>query len=215
MKHIITIDGPAGAGKSYISRKLASKLGYTYLDTGAMYRAAGLFAMQNSIDINDRAMVIRLLPKLGLEFYEGRILLNGDDVTELIRTPEIDRMASGISAIPAVREKLTDLQRDIGRSGKIVAEGRDMGTVVFPDAGYKFFLTASPEERARRRMLQMQENGKKTDYNKILNAIKNRDKADSNRKTAPLKKADDAIVIDSTAMTREEVLLNMLKFIDK
>ena len=215
MKEIITIDGPAGAGKSFISRHISSRLGYTYLDTGAMYRAAGLFAKQNGVDVNDETMVISLLPELYLEFHEGKILMGGKDVSELIRTPEIDQLASRISSISAVRDKLTELQRDIGASGKIVAEGRDMGTVVFPDARHKFFLTASAEERAKRRMLQMDENGKKTDYNDILNAIKKRDAADSNRKTAPLKQADDAIVIDSTSMTREEVLLTMLERITR
>jgi cytidylate kinase len=209
MKEIVTIDGPAGAGKSHISREVASRLGYTYLDTGAMYRAAGLFARQNMVPVDDEKMVAEILPQMEMEFRDGRILLNGRDVSGLIRTPEIDTLSSAISRLPCVRARLTELQRQMGKAGGIVAEGRDMGTVVFPDARHKFFLTATPEERARRRALQMREQGKRgddIDYHSILAAINARDAADSNRETAPMRKADDALEIDSTNLEPEEVI---------
>jgi cytidylate kinase len=213
MKDVVTIDGPAGAGKSYISRRLASMIGYSCLDTGAMYRAAGLFCLRHDVDLMDRAMVESSLSDMAIAIDGDRVFLNGEDVSGAIRTPEIDKMASMVSSVPAVRSRLTELQRKIGEQGRIVAEGRDMGTVVFPDARFKFFLTASSEERARRRVLQLEESGINADFNQILKSIKERDHADSVRDIAPLKKADDAVEIDSTDMTREEVLEMMIAVI--
>jgi len=211
---IITIDGPAGAGKSSVSRRLAAELGFTYLDSGAMYRALALYMLEKGVDIEDEAQVIRHLKDVNLQFRNNHIYLNSRDVSDLIRTPEIDAAASAVSRIPAVRKRLTHLQRIIGMQGDIVADGRDMGTVVFPEATYKFFLTASPEERARRRMAQLGEKGNNLPKLEIiLQQIKKRDKADSIRKVAPLKAADDALVIDSTGLSFEQVVKRILDFI--
>jgi cytidylate kinase len=211
---IVTIDGPSGAGKSTISQALAAKLGYAYLDTGAMYRAVGLAIERSGIDRDDPDALARLLVAIELQLRtddgETRVILNGADVSALLRTPEMSMIASRVSAIPAVREKLTRLQREIGRQGGIVAEGRDMGTVVFPQAAWKFFLEATPEERARRRVLQLRESGKRVDEQDTLNQIVERDRADSSRALAPLKPAADALVVDSSEMTIEEVVSFMV-----
>ncbi len=221
---IITIDGPAGAGKSTISQKLAARLHYTYLDTGAMYRAVGLRAQRAGIDLDSAAGVARLsqvLNDLDLRFVvdnqagEGdRIIMDGEDVSDLIRTAEMGLLASRVSAEKAVRDKLTALQRNIGGKGFVVAEGRDMGTVVFPGAEYKFYLEASPAERARRRREQLLDQGQCVDYEEILQQILKRDEDDSARALAPLRPAADAVVIDSTAMSIEEVLHFMMVKVD-
>jgi len=201
---IITIDGPSGSGKSTISRLLATKLGYTYLDTGAMYRAVGLKAIQTNTDPRDEAALHRLLFDLDITLVpdgeETRVYLDGRDVTLAIRTPEMSMIASEISARPLVREKLTVLQRELAKKGRVVAEGRDMGTVVFPDARHKFYLDATPEERANRRYKQLQDKGIMTDYQDLLAQIIKRDHDDSTRDHAPLKPAPDAVKIDSSHM---------------
>jgi len=223
-KNIITIDGPSGAGKSTISKLLAARLHYTYLDTGAMYRVVGLQVARSGLDLEDddaREKLVALLADLemtlapGGEDQETRAFLKGEDVSGLIRTPEMAMVASRVSAEQEVRKKLTEMQRAIGTKGAIVAEGRDMGTIVFPEARYKFFLDASPEERARRRQKQLQEQGCKVDYDEILTQIRKRDRDDSTRSLAPLKPAPDAIGIDTSQMSIDEVVLFMLATVNK
>jgi len=223
-KNIITIDGPSGAGKSTISKLLAAKLHYTYLDTGAMYRVVGLQVARSGLDLEAkgaREKLVELLAGLemslapGEEGQETRAFLKGEDVSDVIRTPEMAMVASRVSAEPEVRKKLTEMQRAIGSNGAIVAEGRDMGTIVFPDARDKFFLDASPEERARRRQKQLLEQGRPVDYDEILKQIQKRDRDDSSRSLAPLKPAADAIVIDTSQMSIDEVVSFMLAAVNK
>lgn len=220
-KHaIITIDGPSGSGKSTISRSLAAKLGFTYLDTGAMYRGVGLKVEQAGIGLEDSKALSKLLDNLDLHLAPNgdddvRVFLDNKDVSLAIRTAEMGLVASRVSANKAVRKKLTKLQQDMGRKGSIVAEGRDMGTVVFPGADFKFFLDASPEERARRRCEQLKERGQDADYDDILEQIIKRDKDDSSRELAPLKPAEDAIIVDSSKMNAEQVLAFMMECFNK
>jgi cytidylate kinase len=218
-KNIVTIDGPSGAGKSTISKLLASRLHYTYLDTGAMYRVVGLQVERSGLDLGEegaREKLAQLLAGLDLELAPGdegketRAFLNGEDVSDAIRTPEMAMVASRASAEPEVRKKLTEMQRKIGNNGAIVAEGRDMGTVVFPDAMHKFFLDASPEERAMRRQKQLAGNGQKIDFQELLAQIQKRDRDDSSRSLAPLHPAEDAVIIDSSEMNIDEVVSFML-----
>lgn len=216
---IITIDGPSGSGKSTISRLLAARLNYTYLDTGAMYRAVGLAMIRAGINENDLDALQNLLETINLSLAPGSsdtiVRLNGEDVSEAIRTAEMGMVASRVSALHPVRTTLTDLQRRIGAGGSIVAEGRDMGTVVFPQATNKFFLSATASERAARRTLQLQEKGLEADYTTILHQIEKRDRDDSARDLAPLKAATDAIDVDSSHMTIDEVVDFMLQHISQ
>jgi cytidylate kinase len=221
-KNIITIDGPSGAGKSTISKLLAAKLHYIYLDTGAMYRVVGLQVKRSGLDLeaeNAGEKLDQLLNTLdmklapGEEGQETRAFLAGEDVSDAIRTPEMAMVASRVSAEPEVRMKLTEMQRVIARNGKIVAEGRDMGTVVLPDARFKFFLDATAEERARRRQKQLLEKGQKAEYKQLLSQIQKRDRDDSSRSLAPLKPAADAIIIDSSKMSIDEVVSFMLQYV--
>ena len=218
-KNIVTIDGPSGAGKSSISKLLAAKLQYTYLDTGAMYRVVGLQVERAGLDLETEGAGKRLIQLLtgldmtlapGEEGSDTRVFLDGEDVSDAIRTPEMAMVASRVSAQAEVRKKLTEMQRTIGNNGKIVAEGRDMGTIVFPAALHKFFLDATPEERAKRRQKQLAENGKEIEYQEILAQIQKRDRDDSSRSLAPLQPAEDAVVIDSSAMNIDEVVSYML-----
>ncbi len=216
---IITIDGPSGSGKSTISRELARRLNYTYLDTGAMYRAVGLLAKRRNVAVDDEEQISSLLTDLDLKLLPGkddtRVLLEHEDVSAAIRTSEMGMAASAVSALPLVRKKLTRLQQEIGRQGAVVAEGRDTGTVVFPQARYKFYLDASPEERARRRSRQLQEKGQPVDERKIFQQLIKRDHDDSSRSIAPLTAANDAIHINSSRMTVDEVLNFMMKQLAK
>ncbi|OPL13791.1 MAG: hypothetical protein AVO38_12880 [delta proteobacterium ML8_D] len=204
--NIITIDGPAGAGKSTVSRELARRLMFTYLDTGSMYRAVAWAARRKDIDIRDKKALSDLCNDLRLGFSGDRILVNGQDVSSFIRTPEMDRLSSAVSNVDVVRKYLTEMQRELGREGHLVAEGRDMGTVVFPQAAHKFFLTASVEERAKRRKMQIKDQGEEITYKEIMAQIKARDRADSTRSIAPLRAAPDCIVINSSNLTVEEVI---------
>ena len=198
----IAIDGPAGAGKSTLSRMLAQKLGFIYTDTGALYRAIGLYALEHGAEVHDAAAVASLLPeiKISLDYNERgqRVILCGEDVSEKIRRPEVSMAASGVSAIPAVRAFLLGLQKDIAASGNVVMDGRDIGTVVLPDAQLKIFLTASPQDRARRRFEEIKAKGAPVDYESVLADIIARDGQDSGREIAPLKPAADAVIVDTT-----------------
>ena len=218
---IITIDGPAGVGKSTISRKVAARYGFTYLDTGAMYRAVAWYLVKHDIQIDNVSAVESLLDQITITLLPAEkedddvgVLLNGEDISAQIRTPAIAMVASTASALPAVREKLTTLQRQIGAQGRVVAEGRDTGTVVFPDASHKFYLDAAPEARAGRRTLQLRERGERVDEAKLLEMTVARDKQDSERKIAPLKKAEDAVLIDTTRLDADQVFEAITKLID-
>ena len=221
-QNIVTIDGPAGVGKSTVSRKIAAATGYTYLDTGAMYRGVGLYLEQEGIDPDDTEAVVEKLEGLDLklspaidENSDVGVHVNGRDVSDIIRSPEMSMVASRVSAVPVVREILTKMQRKYGDQGRIVAEGRDTGTVVFPRAAFKFFLDGQPEERARRRVDQLRAKGSEADYNQILAMTVLRDKNDSERKIAPLKQARDAMRIDTTEISVEEVVDKILRKIDE
>ena len=211
----IAIDGPAAAGKSTVARRLAAELGFLYVDTGALYRAIGYAVLTAKQDPADAAAVEALLPslQLSIRYVDGvqRIFLNGQDVSEEIRLPEMSMAASRVSAIPAVRAFLLDLQRDFARRESVVMDGRDIGTVVLPDAGLKIFLTASPEERARRRYLELQEKGADTTLEAVLEDMRQRDHNDSNRAAAPLKAAEDAVMVDTTGCSLEEAVERMKK----
>ncbi|HAX84235.1 MAG TPA: (d)CMP kinase [Ruminococcaceae bacterium] len=214
----IAIDGPAGAGKSSTAKLIAKKLGYIYVDTGALYRTVGLYSIRKGIDTKDAEKVIATLPdvKVELKFIDGsqHVFLNGEDVSDAIRTPEASMGASNVSAIPKVREFLFDLQRSIAANNNCIMDGRDIGTVVLPNADVKIFLTASVEERANRRYKEMLEKGESADYNDILEDIKKRDYQDSHREIAPLRQADDAIFVDNGGYDLEsgtEYLLGIIK----
>lgn len=200
----VAIDGPSGAGKSTLARRLAKELGYLYVDTGAMYRAIGLYAARAGADTKDAAAVAALLPdiRLELKYVEGvqRVLLCGEDVSEAIRAEAMGMAASDVSAHPAVRAFLLETQREMARRQDLLMDGRDIGTVVLPNATVKIFLTASPEARARRRMLELRQKGQPADYNTVLEDIRRRDWQDTHRAAAPLKQAADAVLVDTSEM---------------
>lgn len=203
---IVTIDGPAGSGKSTAAKHLADRLGFEFLDTGAMYRAVALAFLFRSLDTNDEAAVGAALPELQIELPKGRVLLNGQDVSLMIRTPEAGQGASRVAVIPAVRRHLAAEQRRIAAGGNYVCEGRDQGTFVFPDAGCKFFLTADPQARAKRRHRELLAKGESTTLDEVLKSQAERDARDAARDLAPMKPADDAILIDTTHMDEAAVL---------
>ena len=213
----IAIDGPAGAGKSTIARALAQKLGYLYLDTGALYRAIGLYCVERGVPTGDKAAVTAALDSIdvALRYVDGaqRVLLNGEDVSEAIRRPEISLAASAVSAMDTVRAFLLDLQRDMARTHDVVMDGRDIGTVVLPDADVKIFLTAAPEDRARRRFLELEQRGTPQEYDQLLAEIKQRDYNDAHRASSPLRQAEDALLLDTTGNTFEQSLALLLKTI--
>jgi len=210
---VVAIDGPAGAGKSTVAKALALRLGYTFLDSGALYRAGAWAALRRGIGWSDGHALGQLIHDLDIRF-DGRddanhITVDGEDVTDEIRRPEISEGASQVSAFVEVRAGLLALQRRIGASGRVVAEGRDMGTVVFPDARAKFFLTAPVEERARRRTSELAEKKRPQDFDVVLAEMLLRDQRDSTRAVAPLRRAEDAIEIDTAGLTPEEVVAGM------
>ena len=218
-KHLtIAIDGPAGAGKSTIAKKIAEKLNIVYLDTGAMYRAVALKMLEEKIDLNNKEKVLSCLDSTDIRvvYKEGKqaIILDGEDVTSHIRTPKVSRAASDIAVIPEVRLKLVDLQRQIASEFALVMDGRDIGTFVLPDATIKIFLTASVEERAKRRWKEMQQNGISDTLQNVMDDIKQRDLNDSARSFAPLKKAEDAVLIDTTHLSIEQVINKILELIN-
>lgn len=205
----VAIDGPAGAGKSTIARAASKELGYIYIDTGALYRTVGLNAVRLGVDIhNDDAVISTLTDELCVElkFVDGeqRMFLNGEDVSTAIRTPEASMAASRVSAVPAVRKYLFDLQKNLAKSNNCIMDGRDIGTVVLPDADVKIFLTASPEARATRRYKELLEKGMDASYEEVLADMIKRDYDDSHRAIAPLKQADDAVLCDTSELTLEE-----------
>ena len=204
----VAIDGPSGAGKSSMARRLAADLGYTYVDTGAMYRAIGLYVRRAGADTKDPAAVEALLPQIQLDIrlQDGaqHILLNGEDVTEAVRAEDIGMAASDVSAYPAVRSFLLDTQRNLAASRDVLMDGRDIGTVVLPNATVKIYLTASADARARRRLAELLEKGKQTDYATVLADIEQRDYQDTHRAVAPLRQAEDAILVDTSDIGIEE-----------
>lgn len=213
---IITIDGPSGVGKSTVSKSVALLLGYTYLDTGAMYRAVALQVKRKAVDINDTSELESLLLNTDIRIENTRddnlmVILNGEDITDKIRTPEISRLSSDIAIKRAVREKLVELQRNIGGAGNIVAEGRDMGTYVFPDADFKFFLEAPLDERAKRRCKQLRESGTKSAFREVKNELETRDRQDRERSESPLHPSPNAVIIDTTNLLADEVISMIIK----
>lgn len=213
----IAIDGPAGAGKSTIAKTASKELGFIYVDTGALYRTVGLNALRQGKDTKSDGDVIPTLSGLevSLRFVNGeqRVFLGEEDVSEAIRQNEVSMAASNVSAIPAVREFLFDLQRDIAKKNNCIMDGRDIGTVVLPDAKIKIYLTASAEARADRRFKELTEKGQTVSYDEILQGIKDRDYQDMNREIAPLKKAEDAVLVDTTELTLEESIEHMINVI--
>ena len=208
-KKAVAIDGPSGAGKSTIARRVSEEFGFIYVDTGAIYRTVGLAAALRKLDPKDKAAVVAMLPEISIRLAYGEdglqhMYLDGEDVTSRIRTPEISLYASGVSAHPEVRAYLMEMQRSLARENDVVMDGRDIGTVVLPDAGLKIFLTASPEARARRRCSELVAKGQDVKYEDVLRDLKLRDENDSTRAAAPLKAAEDALLLDTTEMDFEE-----------
>ena len=213
----VAIDGPAGAGKSTLARRLAAELGYIYVDTGAMFRTIGLYALRAGKDPKDNEAVNALLPEISLKFAfiggEQHIYLNGEDVSTAIRTEEVGMAASAVGANPEVRAFLLGMQRDMAKTQDVLMDGRDIGTVVLPDATVKIFLTASPEARATRRWKEYQQRGVEVSYEEVLADVRQRDYQDTHRAAAPLRQADDAQLLDTSEMNFEQSLEAMKKMI--
>lgn len=215
---IIAIDGPSGVGKSTTSRLVARRLHIPHIDTGAMYRAIAIAAMREHIDTHDEAALEKLLPRVRIDFVPGerpKVLLNGEDVSPLIRTPEVSMAASDVSSVPAVRRKLVQLQQELGRRSGGVLEGRDIGTKVFPDTPHKFFLTARPEVRARRRYDELVSKGQSADLEQVLRATKERDEQDSTRADSPLRYDDTYTVVDTSDLTIDDVVDRIVSEVEK
>ena len=219
MGMIITVDGPSGAGKGTLCYALAEKLGFALLDSGAIYRVTALAALKRAVDLNDEFQLAELARNLNIEFLpvdgEVNIMLDGMNVSSLIRTQEVAEAASKIAVFPQVRAALLQLQQDFAKNEGLIADGRDMGTVVFPNAQVKLFLDASAEERAKRRYKQLQNKGISGNFAQILAEIKERDLRDRNRAVAPLKPAEDAFLLDSTTLSIDEVICQALNYIQQ
>lgn len=214
MSYNIAIDGPAGAGKSTIAKLVAKKRGYIYVDTGAMYRAMALYLLRTGVDISDRAAIAKACQNadISIAYQKGEqvVLLNGENVNAYLRTEEVGNMASVSSAVPEVRKKLVELQQELSAKEDVVMDGRDIGTVVLPNADVKVYLTASTHTRAMRRFLELQEKGQVADLEKIAADIADRDYRDMHRETSPLRQAEDAVLVDSSEMTIEQVVERIL-----
>ncbi|MCI9186690.1 MAG: (d)CMP kinase [Oscillospiraceae bacterium] len=215
MNKSVAIDGPAGAGKSTLARRLAQRLGFLYVDTGAIYRTVGLYTLRNRLAPEE---VVPMLEKLDIrmEYDSGgvqRMRLNGEDVSEAIRVHEVSQRASQVAALPEVRAFLLDFQRRQAREHSVVMDGRDIGTVVLPNADVKIFLTASPEVRAKRRLLELEQRGQPAQYEQILQDIQDRDRQDRNRAAAPLRQAEDAVLLDTSGLDLEQSLTQMLEIV--
>ncbi len=211
----IAVDGPSGAGKSTVAKALADILNIDYVDTGAMYRAVALKILNTGTNPENPDDLLRLLRSTTVDFSGGKTILDGTDVSDLIRTPQVSKMASDASAIAAVREKLVRLQQEMGRKRSVILDGRDIGTNVFPEAKYKFFINASLDERTRRRWSELKEKGQDIEFLTVRSQIAERDYNDSHREINPLMKAPDAVEIDTTDMTVKQVVNTILEFMDK
>ncbi|HZP41277.1 MAG TPA: (d)CMP kinase [Candidatus Binatia bacterium] len=210
---VVTVDGPAGAGKSSASRALAARLGFAYVDTGAMYRAVGVLADEAGLDLDDDAALARLVAGLRFDAVGERCVVGGRDLSSAIREPRAGELASRVSTRPVVRERLVAVQREVGARGGVVMEGRDIGTVVFPDAPVKLYLTATPAERARRRAAELRARGEAVDEAALAHELAARDARDSGRAHSPLRPAPDAIVVDTTALSLDAVVERMLALV--
>lgn len=216
MSFVVAIDGPAGAGKGTITKLVGEKLGLINIDTGATFRCVALNMIQEKIDIKEEEKIQEILNRINIQMEtDGRIFLNGEDVTRKIRENDVNNLVSPVSTLPIVRNKLLEVQRKISEGKDVIMEGRDIGTVVFPNADVKIYLDATAEERAKRRVLQNQEKGIVSSYEEVLAGIKDRDKRDSTRKIAPLKKAEDAIYLDSTNLSIEQVKNKIIEIINE
>ena len=219
MGFVVAVDGPAGSGKGTVTREVAKKMNLINIDTGAMYRCVTLLMIRQNVELEDEEKIKEILDKIdikfGIENGEQKVYLNGEDVSLLIRTKEVNEFVSPVSTIKIVRERLADMQREMSKSIDVIMEGRDIGTNVFPNANVKIYLDATPEERAKRRFKQNEEKGIQIPYEEILESVKNRDYIDSHREIAPLKQAEDAIYIDSTNMSIDEVVEEIIGIINK
>jgi cytidylate kinase len=213
----IALDGPSGSGKSTMAKRISRELGFYYIDTGALYRAVGLFIRRRGIDPSDAAAVSAAISDciVSFDFVGGaqRTMLDGEDVSEEIRRPEISTYSSKVSAVPAVRELLLDVQRDFARGNNVIMDGRDIGTTVLPNAGIKIYLTASDDDRATRRYLELKKRGEDVDYDTVLRDIRERDERDMSREISPLRRADDAILVDTSGCTVDEAYAKLLSII--
>lgn len=211
----VAVDGPSGAGKSTVAMALAEKLNIDYIDTGAMYRAVALKILNKGLDIEDRQALAYLLDETLVDYTGGKTYLDGEDVSHLIRTPEVTKMSSDASALAEVRRKLVSLQQQMGRERSLVLDGRDIGTNVFPHSDYKFYINASLDERARRRWSELRDKGQSLDFLTVREQIRLRDYNDTNRPLNPLKKAEDAVEIDTTDLSINQVVDKVLKLMDE
>lgn len=210
---VVAIDGPAGAGKSSVAKKVAEQLGLDYLDTGAIYRALAFYLNTMGFEAKEEPALMEVLSKIKVSLSDGCVYINGADVTEHIRSPWVDSIVSAYAALPTVRRCLLSIQREQAEESGLVADGRDMGTVVFPEAAVKIFLTATDEVRTKRRHLQLIDRGEHVSFEEVLRQIRTRDQFDSTRKVAPLRKAEDSIVVDTSSMTENEVVAYLIKIV--